>query len=144
MLDIYRISNDFEVGVFGVLKWEAQPAPFALSVEDPWRNNEKFVSCIPAREYLCQRVESPKFGNTFEICDVPGGRDHVLFHWGNTHVNTQGSVLVGGRFEPLNGIPAVLGSKPEFAEFLNYVEGFDEFRLTIRWVCDNPERRVTK
>ncbi len=138
MLDIYRISTDSEVGTFGVLKWQDQPAPFALSVEDPWRDNEKFVSCIPAGRYKCQRVESPKFGDTFEICDVPG-RDKVLFHWGNTHVNTQGCVLVGGRFEPLNGVPAVLGSKPEFAEFLNHVEELDEFYVNIIWVCNDPE-----
>ena len=133
MLDIYRISTDLEVGTFGVLKWVSMPAPFALSVEDPWRNNEKFVSCIPAGTYKCQRVESPKFGNTFEICDVEG-RDLILFHWGNTHVNTQGCVLVGEKFEPLNGVPAVLGSKDGFREFLAFVEGLDEFDVTIRWI----------
>ena len=135
MLDLYRISTDEDVGTFGVLKWMEQPAPFALSVEDPWRNNEKFVSCIPVGSYKCVRVQSPKFGNTFEVCGVEG-RDLILFHWGNTHVNTQGCILVGERFEPLNGIPAVLGSKLGFAEFLEYLEMVDEFDLTIRWFTE--------
>ena len=132
MLDLIRISTDDEVGTFGVLKWAQQPAPFALTVEDPWRNNEPFVSCIPEGSYKCMRVESPKFGDTFEVCDVEG-RSHILFHRGNTHVNTQGCILVGERFESLNGIPAVLGSRAGFAEFLEYLEGLDEFDLTIRF-----------
>ena len=68
-------------GTFGVLFDEE--IPFCLTVEPEWKDNQEDISCIPTGYYLCKRVQSPKFGDTFEITGVPG-RDHVLLHKGKT------------------------------------------------------------
>jgi len=70
-----------KLGTFGTIQEENQP-PFALTLEREWHLNERNISCIPAGNYQCKRVQSPKFGNTFEVKDVPH-RSHILFHKGN-------------------------------------------------------------
>ncbi len=47
-------------GTFGVLIDEG--IPFALTLEPPWKNNEKNISCIPMGEYECADTNSVKFG----------------------------------------------------------------------------------
>jgi hypothetical protein len=65
-----------------------------FTLELPWRNNANNISCIPLGSYVCKKIVSPKFGDTFEIKDVPK-RDHVLIHAGNTVADTHGCILVG-------------------------------------------------
>lgn len=122
-------SNDG--GTFGVLI--IYGTPFALTLEDPWRDNLKNASCIPDNTYACRRVISPKFGETFEVANVPG-RSHILLHTGNTEEDTHGCILVGESFGRLNGVPAVLSSKEGFKEMMEMLKGMDEFELKIQWV----------
>jgi len=130
---ITRVSTDLDVGTFGVLQWEGDKAPFALSLEDPWRNNEQNVSCIPSGEYIARRFDSPTHGMTFQIMDVPG-RTLILFHRGNTHINTEGCVLIGEKFHFLDGIPSIAASREGFDEFWSRVKDEEEFEVSIRWV----------
>jgi len=122
-----RIASNSD-GVFGVLIHENRP--FALTLERPWLDNVKSLSCIPAGQYRCERVDSPHFGNTFEVTNVPD-RTHILFHKGNIEDDTHGCILVGEQFEPLNGKDAILSSKKGFEEFLSKMKGIDSFPLTI-------------
>lgn len=65
------------------------------TVEKPWKNNEPFVSCIPAGDYEMVRRDSPKFGpNTWEVANVPG-RSHILLHVGNYARDVVGCIAVG-------------------------------------------------
>ena len=113
-----RISEN-EDQTFGVLLIGSTPV--CVTLELPWRNNERNISRIPRGEYICRAVKSPKFGETFEICDVPN-RGHILFHRGNYNTDTQGCVLVGTGFNPAG----ITGSKKAFSEFMNYfVEDFE-------------------
>lgn len=64
------------------------------TLERPWKDNAQETSCIPTGEYLCKRVNSPKFGETFEITDVPN-RTHILMHSGNYVTDSLGCVLLG-------------------------------------------------
>lgn len=120
-------------GTFGVLHYPKgeQWIPFVLTLEDPWLNNAPFVSCIPAGTYLCKRVRSLKFGDTFEITNVPN-RDHVLLHWGNSQKDTEGCVLLGEEFgsDP-DGLPVIWSSKRAFDEFVRRTKDVDEFTLVI-------------
>lgn len=129
-LELIRISG-IEDGTFGVLLDEK--IPFCLSIERPWLNNKVGESCIPAGEYLCRRVQSPKFGNTFEICDV-SGRTAILFHKGNVKDDTHGCVIIGEQYESLEGKIAVLASGPAMTEFLKRTSGINEFLLSVVWV----------
>jgi hypothetical protein len=115
---------------FGVLlEWKGG-VPFALTLEDPWRNNESNISCIPAGRYICMKVKSPTFGDTYEITNVPN-RTHILFHAGNTHKDTQGCILVGKSYGYLGSTPAVLESTTAMREFMIKVVGLPQFELEI-------------
>tara|TARA_R110000772_G_scaffold76180_1_gene164772 strand:+ start:1748 stop:2137 length:390 start_codon:yes stop_codon:yes gene_type:complete len=99
------------------------------TLENPWQNNEPYVSCIPEGDYICKRVDSPRYGNTFQVQDVEG-RTHILFHWGNYERNTLGCILVG-----LTQIPSkdmIGSSRKGFAKFIKHTQGVNEFTLTIQ------------
>jgi len=132
-LELTRISTDRDVGTFGVLKWADDPAPFGLSLEDPWKNNKVNVSCIPAGTYTCVAFDSPTHGPTFIVRDVYG-RTYILFHRGNTHIHTKGCILVGERFSFLHGVPSIAQSVDGFKEFYDKACRYNEgFTLIIRW-----------
>jgi hypothetical protein len=132
LLLLIRICSG-EAGTFGVLKWSHELAPFALTLEDPWRNNTPFVSCIPSGHYVCKPIRSPAHGPTFEVQDVEN-RTHILFHKGNTHVDTQGCVLIGEQYEFLDGIPSVNSSRKGYTEWWETAKLLEEFMLEISWV----------
>ena len=118
-----------EDGTFGVLVDE--DVPFCLTLERPWLNNKKNVSCIPDGFYMCRRTNSPKFGNTFEVMDVRN-RTHILFHKGNLDDDSHGCILLGEEYGFLSNQPAILSSGRAFREFLGRLEGENEFLLTIQ------------
>lgn len=64
------------------------------TLELPWKNNQRNISCIPAGKYDVIKVESPKFGSCFYVKDVPD-RDAILFHSGNSIKDTRGCIIVG-------------------------------------------------
>jgi len=122
-----RISTS-TLCTMGVLLDEAG-LPVLCTLENPWLNNEFAISCIPAGEYLCQKVVSPKYGDVFEIKDVKD-RTHILIHQGNTEINTRGCILVGEKFGFLNNAPAVLNSRTTLRYFHD-ITGFNDFKLVI-------------
>ena len=126
-LTLKRIAHTRD-GTFGVL---LDSNPFALTCEREWLDNKSDVSCIPTGEYICRRVNSLRFGNTFEVMFVKG-RTNILFHSGNTEDDSKGCILVGEEFGEVNGKTAVLSSKKGFAEFLERLKDVDEFILIIR------------
>lgn len=113
---------------FGVLL--DNKTPFCLTLERPWLENKRSVSCIPEGTYLCYRVKSLKFGDTFEVTEVPG-RSHILFHAGNFVNDTHGCIITGEQYEPLGGENAVIASGKAFKEFKDKLKGKDQFILTI-------------
>ncbi len=102
----------------------------ALTLENPWKDNTKNISCIPIGTYLCEWVDSPKFGHTFEITGVKG-RTHILFHPGNVEAQTRGCVLLGSMFGDLYNEPAVLNSKVTMAVFMNMLKDTESFSLNV-------------
>ena len=102
------------------------------TLENPWRGNERGVSCIPTGTYRCVRSYYHAGGyEAFHIVDVPG-RSRILIHVGNTETDTRGCPLVGKRVGVLAGKIAVLQSKAAHDEMMRELEGFDEFELTVR------------
>lgn len=85
------------------------------TVEDSWRDNNVQVSCIPEGIYRCvahnwERSEEFIYDRVWRLTKVEG-RTGILIHWGNTHVNTMGCILVGQTLGQINGMPAVLNSR---------------------------------
>ena len=66
-------------GTFGVLTFGTQTV---RTLELPWRDNRRQVSCIPPGTYRCSIVQSPKFGRVYHLASVPG-RSAILIHSAN-------------------------------------------------------------
>jgi len=128
-LTIIRVEDNFQYGTFGGLLIGKEF--FCLTLEPREYENRKNFSCIPAGQYECERVMSPKFGTTYEICNVPD-RDHVLFHAGNVVEDTEGCVIVAEKLGKLKGNRAVLNSGRTFTNFLNTMAPYPKFNLTIK------------
>ena len=101
------------------------------TLENPDRNNQRNVSCIPCGNYVVKRVKSPRYGETFEITNVPD-RSHILFHAGNTHKDTEGCILLGQTFSELGDNKAVLNSRNTVKRFMEKLAGTKIFSLYIK------------
>ena len=128
IVEIIRIEES-EAGTFGVLRIDKRA--FCVTLEPPDRLNATGRSSIPAQQYICRRVNSPTYGNTFEVTDVPG-RTHVLLHPGNVVDNTEGCILLAQHYGKLRGDRAVLNSGDTFRAFMACMAKEREFHLTIR------------
>lgn len=128
-LDIIRLEDNFHRGTFGALLIAREV--FCWTLEPPEFGNMKSFACIPAGQYECQRVVSPKFGTTYEICNVPY-REHVLFHAGNVVQDTTACVLLAETQGKLRGNRAILNSGKTFTTFLNTMQPYEKFQLTIK------------
>lgn len=116
-------------GTYGVLL--ADGAPFAVTLERPWRDNRRGESCIPPGAYTCIRVQSPKFGPTWMVKDVPG-RSGILFHAGNVFADSHGCILVAERFIVWqDGGCAIADSRVGIAELMSLTNGIVSFNLKI-------------
>jgi len=119
-----------DTATFGVLL-DHTGIPFALTGELPWKSNQVGLSCIPAGEYTCKRVQAPHFGGTFEVLAVPH-RSHILFHKGNVpHKDSKGCILVGEQYGYIGSEVAVLASGSGYSEFMGKLYGVDTFTLVI-------------
>lgn len=75
---LIRIESTDE-GTFGVLAFGRESC---RSLELPWRDNRRQVSCIPTGRYRCEMRSSPKFGRVYCLLNVPG-RSNILIHSAN-------------------------------------------------------------
>ena len=71
---------------------------FCDTLENPYINNERNISCIPEGQYKV-RLRRPRESATRDylhllVQDVPN-RNWILFHRGNTAKDTRGCILVG-------------------------------------------------
>ena len=128
ILVIKRIAMN-EDGTFGVLM--EGTVPFALTLERPWRNNMRNVSCIPQGIYICEKYTSPKYGETFQVMNVQD-RNYILFHKGNIDDDTHGCIIIGEQYESLMGKTAVFASYKGFSEFIEKTKDIQSFKLIIR------------
>ncbi len=113
-----RISDQ---GTEGIL---ATDGFFSKTLELPWRNNKRSISCIPSGMYTVQIRQSPKYGSVYWVTNVPN-RSWILIHAGNfagdtskgfkTHVN--GCILLGKDHGFLGGQRAVLSSRVTVRKF---------------------------
>jgi hypothetical protein len=126
-LTIKRVETGSQ-GTFGTIIYKG--IPFALTLEREWLNNARNVSCIPEGDYICERVNSPKFGNTFEVTDVEG-RSHILFHKGNLDDDSHGCILIGEQYGDLGANSGIIKSTEGFNSFMVLLDEVDEFELTI-------------
>ena len=100
------------------------------TVELPWKNNERRVSCIPAGTYKVIKHKSPKFGECLWIQDVPG-RSEILIHVANKSSELLGCIGVGSAINDIDDdeTPDVINSKSTLKQLVALMP--DEFELEI-------------
>ena len=103
------------------------------TLERPWADNKRRVSCIPVGDYLVKLRYSPKFKNHFIVCPVHK-RSYILIHIGNRVHETNGCILVGMRHGVLEDESAVLSSRIAFEQILSMTQN-------IKYTCD-PEAEI--
>lgn len=103
------------------------------TLELPWKENRRRISCIPEGTYTVKkrRATATRKYNHFRVLKVPH-RDSILIHIGNKHTDILGCILVGARLGDINndGVPDVLQSTVTLKKFYEIMP--EEFELVIR------------
>jgi hypothetical protein len=110
---------------------------FCNTLELPWRNNAKGLSCIPSGEYIVKIRQSPRYGQIYWVTNVPN-RSWILIHSGNyagdktkgfkTHV--AGCILLGKKHGILGNQRAILTSRITVRRFMKFMNN-ETFKLTV-------------
>ena len=77
---LFLTRTYFPEGTNGTIQSEGKV--ICNTIELPWKNNEKRVSCIPEGKYFIRKRYSQKFKWHLEVCDVKN-RSFILFHPAN-------------------------------------------------------------
>lgn len=99
----------------------ALPGQYFCTLELPWRDNERFISCIPEGEYFWFKWDSPRFGRCVRLADVEG-RTAILMHVLNNVKQTLGCIGVGREWAgkpDVDGDEWIARSGEAFKEFLS-------------------------
>lgn len=96
------------------------------TLENPWKNNERKVSCIPEGIYplvkrfspIVERISKGKYKEGYEVTQVDG-RDWIMLHAGNYVRNTDGCPLTGMSKDFTGNEPVVWKSGEAFDIFMN-------------------------
>ena len=101
-----------------------------FTLELPWNNNQRNVSCIPNGTYNVIKHQSPKFKKSFWIKGVDG-RSEILIHKGNFYSDIRGCVLVGSGLIDINGDnhPDVTSSTATISKMYKILP--NQFEITI-------------
>ena len=99
MLEIKR-QESCEKQTLGALYHEGKEV--CKTLELPWLENQRRVSCIPKGTYKVVKRHSAKYKNHFHITDVEN-RDWILIHHGNYYTDILGCILVGKSHTDING-----------------------------------------
>lgn len=110
---------------------------FCKTLELPWKDNKRNISCIPAGEYIVKIRKSPKYGTIYWVTNVKE-RTWILIHSGNfagdtskgwkTHVN--GCILLGKKHGFLGNQMAVLSSRVTVRRFMRHMQN-ETFKLKV-------------
>ena len=127
-VEIIRLEGNNLYGTFGALRIDGKV--FCVTLELPYRDNEKYISCIPTGEFKCRKITTEKHGTTFVVIGVPN-RTAILFHKGNTVDDVNGCIILAQYWGKLQGDRAVLNSGETYKAFLERMRLVDEFNLKI-------------
>lgn len=129
-MEAYLIRQYHSTHTYGMLITDT--GQIFYSIERPWLNNQRNISCIPPGTYrttFLPRSASGKYKNVWHIQNVPN-RGGILIHNGNFVSHSKGCLILGFKKGVLGGTPAVLQSRKGMRE-LNKAINENEFNLTI-------------
>ena len=106
------------------------------TLEEPWKDNQRNISCIPPGVYRCTPHNGRKFKGVWRLEGVPN-RTAILIHAGNTTRDIEGCILVGlshGNLRPrgvIERLRAVLSSRKALNMLKSHIGSENSFTLTI-------------
>lgn len=104
---------------------------FCKTLERPWKENQRNISCIPNGDYICQKRFSVKFGICFELINVID-RGGILIHAGNLVRHSRGCILLGENYGILESQQAILNSRKTMQRFDDFFKNYNSFSLVIK------------
>ena len=122
-------------GKLTVLNDDSEVVFECFTLELPWRNNERQISCIPTGIYRVEKRQAWESGSFdyehFHITDVPA-RSYILIHAGNFYTDILGCILVGSDLKDINadGLKDVINSRETLSDLLNVLP--ETFEIEIR------------
>ena len=119
-------SDDVTLGMMQV---HGVNHPPLYTLENPWKENMRNVSCIPAGVYTCVKHHGKKYKDVWRLKDVEG-RSAILIHAGNLTEDTQGCILVGLVSGEHKRQPAVLHSRDAIKELRSILKD-EPFTLEV-------------
>lgn len=137
------LSRGYDNGkcTLGMLKVFGVDHEPIYTLEEPWKNNEPKVSCVPTGTYLVRPHNGMKWQGVWALQAVTG-RTGILIHTGNTVLDIEGCILVGmshGRLTAPerdrlkgDGHYAVRESRVAFNRLREAIGGVKDFMLTIQ------------
>ena len=101
------------------------------TLELPWKNNQRNVSCIPEGPYTVEKRWTQERQNHFHVLNVPD-RSFILIHSGNYYSHTLGCILPGQDLTDINndGFKDVTQSKATLTKLNEILP--KSFELTIK------------
>jgi len=121
-------------GTFGELEVDGKTW---ATVERPWADNKRNISCIPVGTYTIKL--GTFYRNTpdpsddypvYEVIDVPG-RSLIKIHIANTMWDVKGCIGLGKSFGFVKKSWAVIKSKDAYTEFMKAMEGEEKALLIV-------------
>jgi hypothetical protein len=127
-------NDSFTLGeVFGYIDGEVVFSGF--SVENPWMDNARYISRVPAGTYEAFCRTSPSNGEVIELKDVPG-RSHIQLHVANWSKDVSGCIGVGKK-RISNGVEDSILAMNEL-----YGRAFEQDQITVEIIdLFLPERK---
>lgn len=115
-------------GTFGILSlgeysWH--------TVERPWLDNAPNVSCIPTGTYKVRMTWSNRFKRQMYLLSGIPGRSGVRIHPANLAKQLNGCIALGLQSGRIDGIKAVLLSKPAVRQLEQILKG-QPFQVEIK------------
>lgn len=108
--------NYFPDGTNG--KFECEGKTICNTIELPWKNNERKVSCVPEGKYFLEKRYSAKFKWHIEVKNV-ANRSGILFHPANNAMQELNGCIAP--VTKLSGAGLGLMSRKAFAALKNVV-----------------------
>lgn len=130
LIERYPSGEKQTIGHLYVLNEHKETVYDCHTLELPWKENKKRISCIPKGVNTVVKRWSKKYKWHFHITDVEG-RSWILIHIGNFYTEILGCILIGTELEEINGdgIMDVKHSGTAMKELLEILP--DKFTLTI-------------
>ena len=102
-----------------------------FTLELPWLDNQKNISCIPTGEYnYIKRVSPGKGYEVIELVDVPD-RAYIQIHLGNYTRQIEGCILPGTGLKDIDqdGVIDVTNSEEAFNQIMNHASVVGTLRI---------------